>query len=93
MKAPPPAPPAQLKTPEAAASPCFLDRLADRPTQADFEISYRMRGVNLAECDGKRQLAVDTLEAEHRLLAQQEAIRAWRSRPWWLFWQKKPEGL
>lgn len=65
---PPSAVPPRLILPQAALTPCRLDRLPDTPTLADLEIAYMARGQALAECDAARKLAVDTLETERTLL-------------------------
>ncbi len=64
---PPFAPPPRLILPQAAATPCRLDRLPEAPTQADLEASYAARGAALALCDAARALAVETLLAERAL--------------------------
>ena len=65
--------PPRLTLPQAAATPCRLDRLTDGATLADMEASYMARGLALAECEAARRLAVETLQAE-RLLQDR-----WRS--------------
>ena len=71
------APPPRLPLPEAATSPCRLDRLPERPTLADFESVYMARGLSLAECNAARALAVQTLVAERAMQDRwrKEAIR------------------
>ena len=64
---PPSASPPRLVLPQAALTPCRLDRLPAAPTLADLETSYMARGRALAECDAARQAAVDTLRAERAL--------------------------
>ena len=64
---PPSAPPPRLILPEAAATPCRLDRLPEAPTLADLEASYVRRGAALVLCDSARALAVETLESERAL--------------------------
>ena len=64
---PPSAPPPRLNLPTAAATPCRLDRLPERPSLADFEAAYMARGFRLAECEAARALAVETLLAERAL--------------------------
>lgn len=56
--------PPRLILPQAARTPCRLNRLPDQPTLADLEASYMARGLALAECDAARGLAVETLDAE-----------------------------
>lgn len=72
--------------PQAAAEPCRLYVLPGAPTQADLEIGYATRGAQLVACDGRRQLAVETHAAEHRLEGEWAAERERRNRPWWRFW-------
>ena len=64
---PPSAPPPRLTLPEAAATPCRLDRLPEGATQADLEASYASRGAALVLCDAARALAVETLHGERAL--------------------------
>lgn len=61
------APPPRLNLPSVVTTPCRLDRLPERPTLADFEVSYMARGQRLAECEAARALAVETLLAERAL--------------------------
>jgi hypothetical protein len=65
---PPSAAPPRLTLPEAATTPCRLDRLPEGATLADLEASYAARGAALLLCDSSRSLAVDTLLAERALL-------------------------
>lgn len=67
---PPSVPPPQLILPEAATTPCRLDRLPDAPTQADLEASYANRGAALVLCDAARAMAADTLRNERALQAR-----------------------
>lgn len=60
--------PPRLTLPQAARTPCRLDRLPDSPTLADLEASYMTRGQALAECDAARRAAIETLTAERALL-------------------------
>jgi len=50
---------------------------------AELELAYRARGVDIAECDGKRELAVKTSDEEHRLEDEQARQREERNRPFW----------
>lgn len=59
--------PPRLVLPQAALTPCRLDRLPEAPTLADLETSYMARGRALAECDAARRLAVEALVAERAL--------------------------
>lgn len=65
---PPSAQPPRLSLPEAATTPCRLDRLPEAASQADLEASYAARGGALVLCDAARSLAVDTLLAERALV-------------------------
>lgn len=69
----------QLEMPLTARRPCDLHRLPETATEADLEVGYAARGVQIAACDAARRLAVETHDAEHALEA--EARRASRSRP------------
>lgn len=82
--APPlPAAPPQLQTPPAAAAPCPIYLLPDLPTQADLEVGYATRGAQLVGCDGLRDLAWQTHEAEHALERRWAQDREARERPAW----------
>jgi hypothetical protein len=65
-----------LTLPQAARTPCQLPRLPDSPTIADLEVTHDARGLMLAVCDGRRDLAVQSFDAQSRALAPP-------SRPWW----------
>ncbi len=54
--------------------------------QADLDTLAMLRGSALVECDAKRELAVNTHDAEHKLIDQQQADRMKRARPWWRLW-------
>lgn len=56
--------PPRLVLPEAARRPCALAVLPERPTRADLEAAYMVRGAQIVACDGARALATDTLLAE-----------------------------
>lgn len=49
----------------------------------DVAALARMRGVDVAECEGKRSLAVETHDREHELEARHAAMREERNRAWW----------
>ncbi len=72
---PPSAAPPRLILPEAATTPCRLDRLPEGATQADLEASYAARGAALVRCDAARAMAVETLEAERALQDRWRARR------------------
>lgn len=75
----------RLKVPAWARQPCTLTTALD-PTLAGLEIRDRARGVDVAECEGKRSLSLQTIDLEHELQDQQIAQRKARSRPRWLRW-------
>lgn len=78
--------PPTLQPPDFAAMPCSLYRLPEVATVADLEAGYATRGAQLAECEAKRRLAIETLQAEHELEARWRADAEKRLRPWWRFW-------
>lgn len=78
---PPSAAPPRMILPEAATTPCRLDRLPEAATRADLEASYAARGAALVMCDSARRLAVDTLLAERALLDRWSEPPG-RRRPW-----------
>lgn len=52
-------------------------------TQGDLGAAYVQRGAMIGVCDGRRQLAVDTLKAERDL------IDRWTNpAPWWAVWRR-----
>ena len=67
-----------LTLPEAARTPCQLPTLPDSPTIADLEVTHDARGLMLAVCDSRRQLAVDAFDIQQRSLTPQP--KRW---PWW----------
>lgn len=64
---PPSAVPPRLILPQAATTPCVLERLSEAPSQADLEVAYVERGANLVACETARSLAVETLMSERNL--------------------------
>ena len=68
-----------LTLPEAARTPCQLPMLPDSPTIADLEVTHDARGLMLAVCDGRRDLAVQAFDAQQKALTPP-------SRPFWRFW-------
>jgi hypothetical protein len=78
-----PAAPPRLTLPEVARQPCALHLLPAAATLGDLEAAYAIRGAQIAECDGRRQLAVETLEAERALGDRLQAAREARARPWY----------
>lgn len=65
---PSPVAPPRLTLPTEADKPCSLHVLPDDPTQADLEAGYMIRGEQIALCEARRLLAVDTLKAERDLI-------------------------
>ncbi len=65
-----------LMLPQAARMPCQLPMMPDNPTISDLEITHDARGLMLAVCDGRRDLAVQAFDAQSRALTPP-------SRPWW----------
>lgn len=61
----------KVPLPQAATEVCPVFRLPANPTMADLETGYRIRGLQIAECDARRRLAVDTA------IAQQLANARW----------------
>lgn len=49
---------------------------------SDLETRDRNRGIDVRECDGKRALAVQTIDEEHRLEAEHRRLREARNRTW-----------
>ena len=82
---PPPVPPPRLSIPEAASKPCLLDLLPENATQADLEAVYNSRGAAVLNCDGARQLALETLLAERRLVDAWIELQQPKRRGWWPF--------
>jgi len=74
------APPPRLILPQAATTPCRLDRLPDTASLADLEASYAARGAALVLCDAARSLAVETLTSERAL--QDRPPSSVRKRRW-----------
>lgn len=69
----------RLAIPPAASEPCTLSLLPADATEADGENLIKQRGAEVVLCDGKRQLAIDTLIAERDLIDRATAPPA----PWW----------
>ncbi|KRB52675.1 MAG: hypothetical protein IV099_11660 [Phenylobacterium sp.] len=67
--------------PEVAKRPCHLRRLPPSPTTADLEVSFAMRGADLAACELARKLAVETFDAQSALVdgVGKPARRSWRN--------------
>lgn len=58
--------PPRLTVPTYAQEPCAVT-VATGDAIGDLEMAYRNRGADVRECDGKRQLAIQTHTEEHRL--------------------------
>jgi len=67
-----------LTLPEAARTPCRLPVLPDNPTQADLDAAYLARGEAVAVCDGRRDLAVQSFDAQTRALQPPPRRSIWR---------------
>jgi len=65
-----------LTLPAVARTPCLLPVLPDSPTLADLDATYAARASALAVCDGRRDLAVQSFDAQTRALTPSP-------RPWW----------
>lgn len=79
---PEPVRPPRLTLPEAATRPCLLPVLPDHPTSADLDAAYVARGAQIVTCDGARMLAVETIEAERRLIDEWLKIEERRRQGW-----------
>lgn len=77
--------PPRLDVPAIAREPCSLPRLPAGATMADLERSYAARGAEIALCDARRELAVETA------LAQRELLDRWMNeRPsTWPPWRRR----
>ncbi|WP_240612150.1 hypothetical protein [Brevundimonas vesicularis] len=74
--------PPRLTLPDAAAQPCPLAVLPPNPTQGDLDAAYATRGAQIVNCDGARQLAVDTQRAEHQLIDEWLKLEERRRQGW-----------
>lgn len=79
---PQPVAPPRLALPDAAAQPCALVVLPDRPTAADLDATYMQRGAQVVSCDAARALAVETLIAERRLVDEWLKLKDQRDQRW-----------
>lgn len=79
---PRPVAPPRLTLPDAATQPCALAVLPPNPTQADLDAAYATRGAQIVNCDGARQLAVETQRAEHQLIDEWLKLEERRRRGW-----------
>ena len=68
-----------LTMPEAATQSCHLWTLPENPTQADLEVIYYARGLEIGLCEGRRALAVQAFDAQQKALTPPP-------RPFWRFW-------
>ncbi len=75
----------RLAIPEAASKTCLLDVLPENATLADLEATYNARGAAVLNCDGARQLALETLLAERALTDAWLALQNKPRRGWWPF--------
>mgnify|MGYP000067739365 CR=1 FL=1 len=69
---PPPVPPIPpvVELPTSATERCPVHVLPPRPTLADLETGYVIRGFQIVECDARRRLAVDTVVDQQLLTAR-----------------------
>jgi hypothetical protein len=65
-----------LTLPEAARTPCQLPILPDSPTVADLDAAFTARAAAIAVCNGRRDLAVQSFDAQIKALTP-------APRPWW----------
>lgn len=79
---PEPVRPPRLTIPEAAKRSCALSVLPYNPTQADLDAGYMTRGAQIVTCDGARALAIESIEAERRLIDEWLKIEARRRQGW-----------
>ena len=79
---PAPVRPPRLTLPDAATQPCALAVLPPNPTQADLDAAYATRGAQIVNCDGARQLAVETQRAEHQLIDEWLKLEDRRRQGW-----------
>lgn len=70
--------------PAEARRPCSLYVLPKQPTLADLEAGYASRGADLVACEARRELAVQTHDAEHTLSDRALVLRpaATPADPW-----------
>jgi hypothetical protein len=69
--------------PQAARQACHLERLPLFPTNEDADNTLIARGVAIITCDGARDLAVQTHDAEHALEDEWLRLQAERQKTWW----------
>ena len=62
----------QPPLPETVTRPCAMAVLPDRPTWADLEAAYMLRGHQLAECDLARALAAEMATAARKDLIRRD---------------------
>jgi hypothetical protein len=74
--------PPRLTIPEAVTRPCLLSVLPEAPTAADLDAGYMARGSQILTCDGARQLGLETIEAERRLIDEWLKIEERRRLGW-----------
>jgi len=79
---PQPVAPPRLALPDAAAQPCPLAVLPENPTTADLDAAYAARGAQVINCDAARWLAVETIDAEHRLIDEWLKLEEKRQSGW-----------
>ncbi len=63
----------QIEMPQAARQPCDLFILPSNPTEGDLDRGFAKRGAQVVACDSARQLAVETFDAQQRLVSRPRA--------------------
>lgn len=78
--------------PAVAREDCPMTVVGQNPSVADLSAAYNLRGVEIVDCNSRRQLAVDVHDEEHRLEDEHARIRAERNCPWYRFGTCRPES-
>lgn len=93
LQSAPPSDPPQVQVSAKAEEPCLVYTLPTdhRPTEEEKETGYRLRGLNVMECDIKRELGVSAHKLEHQKEADWRQARAERRCPWYRFGTCKAE--
>lgn len=82
--------PPRLTLGEVATRPFALATLPERPSRADLDAAYAVRGAQIVSCDAARRLAVETLAAEREL--QIVGGGGWCDRAVWRRFSDGPPG-
>ena len=59
-----------LTIPETVRQPCRMPLLPQSPTQGDVDALIIQSGLAIIECDARRQLAVDILDAQQTAIKE-----------------------